>query len=173
MRRVRDITGWILLGTVLAGWFLWLRPPALGGTTSLVVVSGTSMYPSFEPGDLLVVTERPRYDVGQVAVYDIPRGQPGEGSGARIVHRLIGGDQSAGFTTQGDNQDAADPWTPREDDIVGAVAHRLPQAGAWIGTAMQPVLIAAAGGGVGAWLGYGYRGRRQLERSVPDENGAA
>jgi signal peptidase len=153
-------------------WMAWLGafvvlavlvwPVTLGGATSLTVVSGTSKEPTYHTGDLAVVRRSGDIAVGDVIVYTVPRGEPGEGR--RVIHRVIGGDPVAGFVTRGDNRDTPDMWRPRAADVVGTVRAIVPQGGTWALRAFSPIglgLVAAvllvwvlwpsiAGGGDGA-----------------------
>src|SRR5690348_5599455 len=61
----------IALGTLAAAgaaWFL-LAPPLLGGSTSYVIVKGTSMTPRFRGGNLVLLRHRSSYRVGEVVGY--------------------------------------------------------------------------------------------------------
>ena len=68
-------------------------------------VTGTSMYPTFEEGDMVVVWKVPyaSLKVGDVVVYD----PPCSATGASVIHRIVnvGG---SGFLTRGDNNFATD-----------------------------------------------------------------
>ena len=65
----RRLSAGVLAAAVLAGIWLFLAPPALGGQTSYVVTSGVSMEPRFHTGDLAVVHPEGSYRVGDVAAY--------------------------------------------------------------------------------------------------------
>lgn len=119
MRQTASTLGWVALAVVLGGWFTFLRPPALGGGTELVVVNGTSMRPTYAPGDVVITRRSERYAIGDVVTYSTPGGQ------ARVIHRIVGGG-SAGFATKGDNRSSRDPWTPATAHITGRAQMRLP-----------------------------------------------
>ena len=136
----------------LAAWIVFLRPAALGGPATYVVVSGSSMEPALMPGDLVVARERSSYSPGDVAVFTIPEGQPGGGSDAKIVHRLTGGDDDRGFTTRGDNLDKADPWTPAEPDIAGSLWLHLPGGGDVLVWLLQPLVLGVLAGGLTTFM---------------------
>jgi signal peptidase len=155
----------ILAPLALVAWFLFLAPPEVGGATSLVVVSGTSMQPNLQPGDLVIARAHDAYALDDVAVYDIPDRQPGENTDARIVHRLIAGDGDKGFSTQGDNLDRPDPWTPAAADIVGSVVYRIPRGGIWLARILQPALIGSLAGGLTVFLVVLSRRRKELDEA--------
>jgi len=111
------VLGLVLTGAALAGWFVFLRPAALGGSTDYIVVSGTSMNPTFKAGDLVVVRRRREYHTGDVVTYRVPTGQPG--AGRKVIHRIIGGSSSTGFMTRGDDNPSTDMWHPTPADILG------------------------------------------------------
>ncbi|AEE44768.1 signal peptidase I [Cellulomonas fimi] len=105
----------------VAAWFVW--PTNLGGCTTLTVVSGSSMEPTYVTGDL-VVSRCGAPQVGDVVVY-----RPHELDGARIIHRLVGGDGTTGWVVQGDNNDWTDPFTPTDEEILGVAALHVPKVG--------------------------------------------
>ncbi len=112
-------------------------PTSLGGQISYVQVSGKSMYPTYESGDLVVTREQPSYLVGEAVVYRVPKGDIA--AGAQVVHRIIGGNGRDGFILQGDNNDHRDVWEPRHDDVVGRVAVHVPNAGTWVAYLTRPI----------------------------------
>ncbi len=129
-----------------AAWLALLRPQNLGGPAAYVIVAGDSMLPGLRTGDLVLAVRQPAYAVGDVIVYAIPAGKPGAGS--QVVHRIVGGDAVAGFITQGDNRDTADPWRPTPDEIVGRPALSVPAAGRALAFVRSPL-------GLGALAGFG------------------
>jgi signal peptidase I len=127
-RQLRSAAGWVLVAVIV--FLAW--PAQLGGHLSLVVVSGHSMDGTYRSGDLLLTWPHTDYDVGDIVVYKVPKGEPA--SGLRVVHRII--DKHDGqFTSQGDNRDTPDFWRPTVNDAVG-----------------QPFLRVRAGGLVMKWL---------------------
>ena len=131
---------------ITAAWLVFLRPQHLGGPAAYVIVVGDSMLPGLHSGDLVVAMGQEAYGVGDVIVYAIPAGEPGAGS--QVIHRIIGGDPEAGFVTQGDNRDTADPWRPRPNDVVGKLALSLPTMGRALAFARSPL-------GLGGLIGFG------------------
>jgi signal peptidase len=69
-------------------------------------VSGTSMLPTFEEGDLVVVVNVPSSSihVGDVIVYNPPCSAVGES----VIHRVVSVTSDGGFITKGDNNGATD-----------------------------------------------------------------
>jgi signal peptidase I len=129
---------------LIGGWLLFLRPPLLGGATTLVIVSGASMEPRLHPGDLVLVRREVLYDRGDVVVFRVRAGEPG--AGAMVVHRIIGGSAASGYRVQGDNRALADLWRPRGDDIVGRSLVTVPNAGHLIATLGTPLGAGAVAG---------------------------
>lgn len=119
-------------------WVVLLRPTALGGSTTYVVVAGDSMLPNYRPGDLIVAQPTAASAVGSVVVYRIPAGEPG--AGRLIIHRIVAYDTATGYTTRGDHNSYIDPWHPTPADVVGAPAMVLPGVGTAIGFARQPIV---------------------------------
>ncbi|NTV38740.1 MAG: signal peptidase I, partial [Demequinaceae bacterium] len=87
----------------------------LQGSTSMVIVSGRSMEPTYFSGDL-VIARKMDPTVGDVIVY-APEGF----GGSQIVHRIIGGNAVDGWVMQGDNNPRTDPFTPKASEIRGVV----------------------------------------------------
>lgn len=119
-----------LLAALVIGWVLW--PSSLGGCTTLTIVSGQSMEPTYATGDLVVSRCGP-VEVGDVIVYTPP-----DVGGARVIHRIIGGDET-GYVVQGDNNDFLDPWNPTPDDVLGSPVLHLPKVGAFASILLSPL----------------------------------
>ena len=88
----------------------------------MTIVSGQSMEPTYYTGDL-VVSRCGDYEVGDVVVYNPP-----DVGGARVIHRIIGGD-AQGWVIQGDNNDFIDPWEPADERVLGKAVLHVPKAG--------------------------------------------
>lgn len=131
---LRGVLGWALLAAGL--WFVW--PSTLGGCTTLTVVSGHSMEPTYYTGDL-VVARCGTPKIGDVVVY-----RPSElGGSARIIHRIVGGDGATGWTMKGDNNAFVDPFVPTTSDVVGVALLHLPKVGRVSTLLLSPWLWAA------------------------------
>lgn len=125
----RDVV-WLAVAVVV-GFFLW--PSSLGGCTTLTIVSGESMEPTYYTGDLVVSRCGP-VEVGDVVVYNPP-----SVPGARVIHRVIGGDADAGWEIQGDNNDFVDPWRPTEQYVLGSAVLHVPRAGLYASILLSPL----------------------------------
>jgi signal peptidase I len=142
---VRKAVPWVVLGVLVIGWVLFLRPVALGGPVTYIVVSGESMEPTLHDGDFVALRERATYDLDAVVGFPVPQGEPGEGT--LVIHRVVGGG-AEGFVMQGDNKDAVDEWTPTRDEVVGEQWFTLPGVGAAIAQLRSPAVLAALVGGL-------------------------
>jgi signal peptidase len=132
-RRIIELCfGLIVLGL----WAVTLRPAALGGPVTYVVIRGDSMLPTYRSGDLLVLRSADAYASGDVVGYRVPAGEVG--AGHLVVHRIAGGDPSAGLVMLGDNNPAPDPWLPRGRDVVGTAWLVAPGLGRLIAFIHQP-----------------------------------
>jgi signal peptidase len=144
LRRLRAHAGDVLfLVVALAlGFFLW--PTSLGGCTTLTIVSGHSMEPTYYTGDL-VVSRCGEYQVGDIVVYNPPNV-----GAARVIHRIVGGDAASGWVIQGDNNDFLDPWQPTDERVLGRAVLHLPKVGLIGSVLVSPItwvsllLVAAA-----------------------------
>jgi signal peptidase I len=120
-------------------WTQYLRPQAFGGRAAYVLVSGKSMLPRYQTGDLVLVERQSSYHVGQLIAYRVPRGDAM--AGAQVIHRIVGGNAQHGFIVQGDNRSAPDVWRPKPGDIVGAKALRIPNAVLILQFLRSPLLL--------------------------------
>jgi signal peptidase len=135
---------------VVVGWFLTLRPVAWGGPAGYNIVSGVSMQPTLNSGDLVLSTAQQAYSVGDIITYPVPAGDPA--AGAIVVHRIVGGDAQTGFITKGDNNSAADPWHPTAQDVIGRVWVYAPGVGRLFLSLRSPFVLALTlGAFVGVW----------------------
>jgi signal peptidase len=129
----------------LVGALLWFcLPQTFGGRAGWVLVSGTSMLPHLHTGDLVLVEHQSNYYLGEVIAYRVPKGQVG--AGHVVIHRIVGGNGTTGWTTQGDNRTAPDLWHPTNHDVVGAKELRIPDAWFVLRVFHMPVLLALFAG---------------------------
>jgi signal peptidase len=125
---------------VLAAWFVFLRPESLGGSTAYLLVRGTSMLPTYETGELVVMRAQDHYAIGDVVAYHVPAGEVGEGH--LVIHRIVG-NQDGRWIMQGDNNKSIDPWMPATSDIAGAAWVEVPAIGRFLAAARQPAVLGA------------------------------
>ena len=153
-----------ILGVLaLAGIWLLLAPPALGGRTSYVVTSGISMEPLFRTGDLALVRTQSSYAVGEIVAYRSPT------LGEVILHRIHSVD-ARGFRTEGDNNSWLDPDTVRPEEILGRLWLHVPRVGAFVhaGTLVPlAVLLAAGSVAVPVRSRWARRGRHVARKGGP------
>ncbi len=121
---------WGLLA--VAVYFLW--PASMGGGTSLVIVSGQSMEPTYSSGDL-IVARKGEPQIGDVIVY-----APSSLGGAQVVHRIIAGDAESGWILQGDNNNFVDPFYPVDDEVRGIVHIHVPRVSAVTSWLLNPLM---------------------------------
>ena len=137
----RRFIGTALTIGLLVGWFLFFRPQFLGGNSAFVGVNGVSMTPTMHNGDLAVVEQKSSYHVGDIIAYRIPAGDPG--AGQDIIHRIVGGNGTTGFTTRGDHNSYADNfWHPRTSDVIGRVWFHISGAATLLGKLREPLPLA-------------------------------
>jgi signal peptidase I len=149
MRRGRRLFSIAFTAALVAVWFVCFRPSALGGWVTSVVIRGDSMLPTYETGDLVVLTPQPTYRVGDVVGYRVPAGELG--AGLLVVHRIV--DETRGrFILRGDNNPAPDPWQPSARDVAGSVVVAAPGLGRALAWIRQPAVIAAAAAAIVVWL---------------------
>jgi signal peptidase len=141
LRKLWKVASFGISVAVLAAWWILLRPLALGGPASYVVIRGDSMLPGYTTGDLVVMHAADTYAIGDVVGYHVPAGELGQG--LLVVHRIVGGDAVTGFVLQGDNNPAPDPWLPTPDLIDGTPWIAVPGLGRLVSFLHQPAALAA------------------------------
>ena len=148
--RRRDVVFAVALVALVGAWTFTLRPQALGGPAGFVIVRGTSMLGTFDPGTLVIVHKEASYSRGEIVAYHVPKGQVGEG--LVVIHRIIGGSARDGYVTQGDNNPAPDDWRPKPADVMGRKWIVLPKLGRMLGFLHAPVPMAALGASIAVAL---------------------
>jgi len=141
---IRRTSRFIELGAGIAlalVWGLTLRPTSLGGPATYVVIRGDSMLPDFHSGDLVVLQAGAEYGPGDVVGYRVPEGEVG--AGHVVVHRVVAGDGVGGYTIEGDNNPAPDPWQPRTGDMAGKLWLLVPGLGRLVALVHQPAIAGA------------------------------
>jgi signal peptidase len=146
----RQLLGLALTFAVVAVWAVVLRPTALGGPASYIFVSGVSMEPTLETGDLVVLQASDDYATGDIIAFRVPDGSPGAGS--LVIHRIVGGSPDVGFVMQGDNKPAPDEWRPTGDLVAGRIWLHVPGAGAIVAWLRQPAVFASLAAGLVVFL---------------------
>jgi len=114
----------ILAMAAIGGWAIMTE------RIGYVVTHGISMNPVYYQGDLVFVAKADSYHVGQIVAYH------GKSPGQRVLHRIIGGNGSAGFVMKGDNNESIDPLRPTTEEMIGRAVLHVPHGGIWL----QPLL---------------------------------
>lgn len=140
--------GRVLL-VLLMALVVYLWPASLGGRSSIVFVQGTSMLPTLTSDDVVLARRYVHYGVGDLVVFRIPDSQLAAQVDDRLViHRIVGGSETTGWVTQGDNRDYVDPWFLDHDDIVGRAERKASIGPAALGVvrlALTPLVWAVGG----------------------------
>ena len=124
----------ILIG---AAW-LFLAPAQLGGSARYAVVDGSSMEPKLHRGDLVVVRDRGRVNVGDVVLYRNSQ------LGVRVLHRVIR-EEAGRLVVKGDANDFVDDARPRAKEVSGSLWFSIPHAGSalvWLREPLHAALLA-------------------------------
>jgi signal peptidase len=155
----------LLFGVLAIAWFVLLRPVALGGPASYVIVSGVSMEPRLHTGDLVIAHAEATYAVGDVVAYHIPPGYPA--AGTLVIHRIVGGSPDRGFVVRGDNKDTADPWRPTPANVVGREWIAFPGSGRLFLALRTPAVLGLLVGGIAGVAAYSTFGRTHRRARAP------
>lgn len=132
---------------VVVGLFLAWRtfmPRQMGGSSTYVMVSGSSMLPHFRPGDAVILKTEPTYSVGEVIAYYNPQLH------IKVMHRIYSTDNGH-FLMKGDNNDFIDSYHPTISNVVGAEWVHIAGAG-WILYDLRQPPVAAGFAGIAGLL---------------------
>lgn len=128
-----------------AAWLL-LAPPALGGSTSLAIVDGNSMFPTYERNDLVLIRPSRTYRVGDIVAYR-----------SSLIHRVvlhrIVAIHGGRYTFKGDHNTFLDPEQPTRRAFIGKRWFGVPAVGRvatllhtpWIAAVLAALLVLAWG----------------------------
>lgn len=117
--RLRAIFAIVTLAVAFV-WWLTIAPQAIGGPLTYAIVSGESMEPDLQDGDLFVARAQPDYAVGDSIVYTV--------YGGYVVHEIL--EQVAlGYKTQGINNPYPDSWIVRNENVLGKQVAIVPGVG--------------------------------------------
>lgn len=127
-----------VLAAALAAWF-FVAPRAVGGSSAYFVISGSSMQPGLEGGDLAVVRVADSYQAGDIVAYrsDI--------AGKTFVHRIVRS-EGGRFVLKGDANEYVDSTRPDAGQIEGKLWFAVPGIGSGLGWLAVPLHAALAGG---------------------------
>lgn len=92
--------------------------PKLLGYCDAVVLSG-SMSPTIEVGDLIIISEKDSYKIGDIITYE---------NNGLITHRIVDIEEG-GYITKGDHNNTADIKTVTSGQVQGKVVMVLPKIG--------------------------------------------
>lgn len=143
MRAVRMLaTGaaWLLVVACVGVFVAIGIGPRTGRYATLTVLSG-SMRPSIGVGAMVIVTPHRPSDVrvGDIVTYAVPVGDHHVVS-HRVIEVVEAGDHPV-IRTQGDANNAPDPWLAKVDgDVVWKVRHDVPMVGQAIHWLRQPLV---------------------------------
>lgn len=165
------LAGVALVGGLATGWWL-LAPQTVGGSMAYLAVRGSSMEPTFHPGDLVVVRAGPPYEPGDVVAYRTPASAPGLGARGDasadgeeaapvIVHRVVGLDGER-LVLRGDANAADDALRPAPQEVLGRQVARVPGVGGVFAGVRQSAGVAVVA--VAAVLGWAAMSRRSRGR---------
>jgi signal peptidase I len=120
----------LVASVVIAGYGLYLGPAGDGGPAIYRTVRGISMTPTLHDGDLVIAAAQSHYSRGDIVMFRVPAGQPY--AGLAVTHRIVGGNATSGFVTEGDNNHGTDPWRIKPTDLLGKLRFTVPRLGGWV-----------------------------------------
>lgn len=127
---------------LLVATILLIFPFMMYYGNDIMIVTSTSMIPTLQPNDLLIVqkTEIDKITVGDIIVFN----SHVEGIGV-VAHRVIEQFEDNGviiIKTQGDNTREADTWIVRDEDLVGKVVGNISLIGILLVEPVRYILVA-------------------------------
>lgn len=143
--RARRILAWTATVIVAAVWLTVLRPTVWGGPATYIVIRGTSMLPTYQPGDLVLVRRAAQYGPGDIVAYRVP--DDDVGANMILIHRIVDGSPGQGFVLLGDNNEDEDVWNPKDSEIVGRPLIHISSAGLILTNLRSPLVLASLGAG--------------------------
>ena len=126
------LSGAILVLT-FTGWWLF-APPQLGGQSTMVIVDGNSMEPTYHQGDLIIIRSADFYQIGDIVAYKHLQ------MGKYVIHRIIG-EELDRFILQGDNNSWTDGFQPTQAEIIGKHWIQIPKLGKVIAWLRKPIYL--------------------------------
>jgi len=138
---------------------LVFAPTTVGGAASYVRIHGSSMYPTFQSGDTVLLTRDDHYAVGDIIAYHSQ-----QLGGTVVIHRIIEVTPEGRYVTQGDNNDFIDGYQPERADVIGKQTLRLPGASKVAQLLSGPTGIIVLAVGVSLLLFFRPRPKAALHR---------
>ena len=118
--------------------FLW--PAHLGGDAGFLMVFGTSMLPTIQPGSFIITKAAESYSVDEIVNFK----QSEKNVSKNVVHRIIE-ETKDGFILKGDNNKKKDPGIINPNDITGRVVLAVPYVGYMADLLRNPVILILIG----------------------------
>lgn len=139
-RRAISVSTGISCLALLVAWSVF-APTRAGGTADFVIVTGNSMEPYYQQGDLVIVRRADSYRVGDVVTYRNPEIGP-------VIHRIVARNGER-YIFQGDNNAWRDGYQPTSSELIGREWLRLPRVGSWLAHLRSPSSMALVAGLIG------------------------
>jgi len=133
-QRLDNLFAALLLALLGVAWVVF-APTRFGGQAAYVIVSGISMEPTFQRGDLAILRVADDYTIGDVVTYRHPTIGP-------VIHRIIKRDGDR-FVFKGDNNSWIDEYHPTQAELIGKLWIHLPTAGVLVEQLRIPRNMAA------------------------------
>lgn len=154
MKTMGRLLRWLLVAAAAGLLLALVVVPKVAGWVPLTILTG-SMEPTIPTGSQIVVEPlEGEADAAGLQIGDVVTFMPFPEDATLVTHRIVSRgtstDGTVSFTTQGDANDAADPWTLTATQLRGHVRYHVPYAG-YIATALDPgqkqlgIKLAAAG----------------------------
>lgn len=175
VRRVFVAVGQIAFTLLLAVTLVLAWPAPWGGRFAFGVVSGTSMLPQLEPGDLVLALRNPdnEYQIGDTILYHVDY----QGTVGRIVHKIVGKNPDGTYITQGVNKRAPDIWPVVPSNVQGRVFASFSNGQKIIDVIKSPNFIPLTFGLYLVWMFWPRRKKTELaadgddpdDKTAPDD----
>ncbi len=148
----------LLLALVSLGLWLLLAPLSWGGDVAYIILTGNSMSPRFQRGDLVITRRAATYSLGDIVAYRHPRI-------GYVFHRIVDLDAEGRFILKGDHNHWRDDYHPTQEEIVGRLVLHLPGGGKALLWLRRPWVLALLAAFLVVGMAWREEGRRRSHKS--------
>jgi len=137
-RRASSVVVFSLLVVLTGAAWLAMAPSQLGGPVTYALITGNSMEPALNSGDLVLVRAVGDYRMGDIVAYRHP-------NVGVVIHRIASRDGQR-FVLKGDNNTWDDGHEPTASELIGTPWAHLPRVGRLVEGLRTPWVVGVLAG---------------------------